>query len=201
MRKSVAIFAAIGVVAVVAAVAYLAFSPSSLAVFEEDLDAVLFSDWKAHNRKAYFNAEEHNYRLNVFKNNLQEIRSHNANPEKSFTKGVNMFADLTSAEFKRLYTGAVKPDILEEVPEVLYDETNLASSIDWVSKGGVTAVKNQGACGSCWSFSATGTLENIYFQKHNSLKSFSEQQLVDCTQGQGNYGCNGGWPYLSFRYW
>ena len=201
MKKSVAILATVGVVAVIAAIAFVAYSPSALAAFEEDNDATLFNDWKVHNRKVYFNAEEHNYRLNVFKTNLQDIRSHNANPDKKWTKGVNMFTDLTSEEFKRLYTGAVMPDVLEAVPEELYDESNLQSSVDWTKKGAVTGVKNQGACGSCWSFSATGTLETAYYLSKGSLKSFSEQQLVDCTYGSGNYGCNGGWPYLSFKYW
>ena len=67
----------------------------------------------------------------MFKTNLQDIRTHNANPDNTWTKGVNMFSDLTSDEFKRLYTGAVIPDVLEAVPEELYDETNLQSSVDW----------------------------------------------------------------------
>ena len=71
-----------------------------------------------------------------------------------------------------------------------YSETN-TNDIDWEDLGAVTPVKDQGQCGSCWSFSATGGVEGAYQIKNGELKSFSEQQLVSCSTA--NYGCNGGW--------
>lgn len=82
--------------------------------------------------------------------------------------------------------------------ETPVDLSTLASSIDWVAKGAVTAVKDQGQCGSCWSFSTTGALEGAYFNKYGTLRSYSEQHFVDCDNRKNfavkgtDMGCNGG---------
>merc|ERR1711965_205711 len=68
--------------------------------------------------------------------------------------------------------------------------TSLPDSVDWTSKGAVTPVKDQGQCGSCWSFSATGALEGAYYVKNGKLNSYSEQHLVSCDTTDA--GCNGG---------
>lgn len=60
-------------------------------------------------------------------------------------------------------------------------------SVDWQARGAVTPVKQQGHCGSCWSFSTTGALEGAHFVKYGTLKSYSEQNLVDCDDADN--GC------------
>ena len=75
------------------------------------------------------------------------------------------------------------------------DKSSLPSTVDWVKNGAVTYPKDQGQCGSCWSFSTTGALEGAYYIKYGILESFSEQQLVDCDNfrnGGKDFGCNGG---------
>jgi xylem cysteine proteinase len=133
--------------------------------------------------------ENHNY--------IEEINSKNL----TYTLGHNQFSAMDESDF-RLYLGLSRILFLDykNQYQTVDSTTNnvivaAAQSINWVTKGGVTPVKDQGQCGSCWSFSTTGAIEGAYFVKTGILESFSEQQLVDCdnhNNGGKDFGCNGG---------
>ena len=75
-----------------------------------------------------------------------------------------------------------------------------AGDVDWEAQGKVAPVKNQRACGSCWAFSAIGSVETLNAIKTGTMIEFSEQELVDCSGSFGNDGCNGGWMDSAFEY-
>jgi len=145
--------------------------------------------------KVYNNDVEFLKRMEIFKNNMALAAEWSHQGEAQF--GATEFADMTPEEFAELY---LMPNLPEyERPEVAsYPEVAAGGSIDWRTKGAVTAVKNQGQCGSCWAFSATENLESVNFLATGQLVTLAPQQIVDCDSAW--YGCSGGWPYGAFQY-
>eukprot|EP00128_Syssomonas_multiformis_P002018 Colp12_sorted_trinity150504_noHs@34171 len=160
-----------------------------------------FKEWVMAHNKIYKNALEEAHRAAIFFDNLQYILEHNAG-NHSYTLGLNTFADLTEEEFRTTVLASYIPARPEGGSVFLAAENvDLPTSVDWRSKGYVTAVKNQQQCGSCWTFSTTGSVEGQHFKKTGKLVSLSEQQLVDCAGSKWqNNGCSGGLMDNAFKY-
>jgi len=158
-----------------------------------------FDLFKLKYNKVYATADEHSARLRIFSDNLDFVNNWDV-AAKGFEVEINKFADLTNKEFVSLYTGLNITKTYKVVEEKVGGPRVQGDTVNWVNKGAVTGVKNQGQCGSCWSFSTTGSVEGAHFLATGSLVSLSEQNLVDCSTAEGNEGCNGGLMDDAFQY-
>ncbi|EGR30544.1 papain family cysteine protease, putative [Ichthyophthirius multifiliis] len=158
---------------------------------DENLMA-LWQGFKATYGKKYADPDFEAYRIRVFAQNLKRI-------EGDETKGITQFMDLTTEEFKQTYLTLKLKSTEQPITIHSKDEPTY---VDWVSKGKVTKVKNQGQCGSCWAFSTTGSVESalILAGKQSKSVDLSEQELVDCSTNYGNDGCDGGLMDYGFQY-
>jgi len=159
-----------------------------------------FINFMGHHNKQYKSDEEFMQRLSVFQTNLKRYDEWNSNSTPgSAWFGVTQFSDLTDEEFSEMYLMKNLPPY-EPTGGLLEVDMNVKAPTtwDWRTKGVVSAVKNQGQCGSCWAFSATENIESVWKIKGNSLPILSPQQIVDCDKDC--YGCGGGWPYRAVNY-
>jgi len=173
----------------------------SIAVAYSDLEyRQAFTAWmQEHNR--IYSAEEFQPRFAAFKDNMDYVRDWNAKNSQTVL-GLNKMADLTNKEYRSIYLGLrlTAAPRSGDAMKLSTTRVNANATVDWRTKGAVTAVKDQGQCGSCWSFSTTGSVEAAHFFATGNLVSLSEQNLVDCSTAEGNEGCNGGLMDDAFTY-
>jgi cathepsin L len=162
-----------------------------------------FDQWKADFNKKYESVEVEGNKYLIFLDTWRSIVEWNENPQGNWTQKVNQFTDMTREEFTAWIRRGSPPKRAYARGDNYWADLShveVPKSVDWTTKGVVTPVKNQGQCGSCWSFSTTGCIECRYAIKNGVLNSLAEQQLVDCSGSYGNQGCNGGWPYKAMEY-
>jgi KDEL-tailed cysteine endopeptidase len=161
-----------------------------------------FTNFQERFRKRYEDIEELETRFKIFRSNLRNIILHNLDYTQNFTMGINQFTDLTPQEFKEQYVSGLLVGSYGCKTYSSSAATGVPSSMDWRNKGAVTSVKDQGQCGSCWTFSATGAIEGAWAIAKGQLVDLAEQQLVDCATGvlYGSHGCSGGQMEGAFKY-
>ncbi|CAF1334261.1 unnamed protein product, partial [Rotaria sordida] len=182
-------------------------------IFSESDRGAAWKKYKSDFGKKYSSDGEEAYRRNICKASMDKMDKHNREADlgkHTYKMGVNKFCDLTDEEFKKVWLSGVKvPNDTFATKNDKEKRSNRMSrampppSLDLRNSGGVSAVRNQGSCGSCWTFSAVAAIEFAYWKKTKSLMDLSEQQLVDCTYVGTGYpygGCKGGWMSDAFTY-
>jgi hypothetical protein len=182
--------------AVILAKPLLPTLPDTVEEINEELAGRYFRDFLVAFQKTYSN-EEYVQRYVIFKENLKRTVQMNID-HGSPVFGITKFSDLTPEEFRNSYLNfrplprnSSQVVVAQPVGEPL-------DSIDWRTKGAVTAVKDQGQCGSCWAFSATEEVESMWFLANHPLGELSPQQVVSCDKTDG--GCNGGDTITAYAY-
>ncbi|KAK7100164.1 digestive cysteine proteinase 1-like [Littorina saxatilis] len=166
---------------------------------------ILFKRFKNAHGKVYDSDAEHQNRQHVFRQNLRYINSKNR-AGLTYTMAVNHLADRTGAELKMLRGFRRTKNYKDGVVGLPFNKTEFAKKApmpdqkDWRLFGAVTPVKDQAVCGSCWSFGTTGTIEGAYFLKTGKLVRLSQQELMDCSWGEGNNACDGGEDFRAYNY-
>eukprot|EP00727_Mastigamoeba_balamuthi_P001295 m51a1_g11162 hypothetical protein (323) ;mRNA; f:287086-288113 len=161
-------------------------------------DKEQWSSFKAAFGKHYSSALEEEYRFKVFLENLRAAAALQAD-DSSAEYGATKFSDLTPEEFARTHMNLDARWVskwVDSLPAFAGAKSQGGQDIDWVAKGLVTSVKDQGDCGSCWTFSVAGAAEGCYASKYGRLSpDLAPQQILDCCQEEGSDGCDGGWPH------
>jgi len=186
MKSTLVVLALLGL-----ATAFVANTENAATVSE-------FLQWKDQFGKVYDSEDALDHAFeNWVATKARNVELRQQHPDAEF--GMTKFADLSPAEFKKMYLNARVDGISAAIQQVTpVSKAATPTTFDWRSKHAVSPVKNQEQCGSCWAFSTTESVESQWFLANNSMPILGPQQIVDCdTQSSG---CNGGWTYWAFEY-
>lgn len=168
-----------------------------------------FQSYIAQYGKTYLSPADFGARLTTYLDNVKKIQDHNSNAGAGFKMVVNRFTDLSSEE-RSQFLGLAKADkpvpksdnVTPEASGLTSENTfaGLPRKVDWRERKIISPVKDQKSCGSCTMFATAGLVESWYLRSNGRAHNLSEQELVDCTKRDGNYGCEGGLNENNLKY-
>ena len=180
-------------------VCYTTTNPNSF----NDLQS--FNTWRQEHNKGYYNIRNLSEHFDNWFDNRDFVNNYNYRHRNSHVDhhhlSLNQFADIHHEEWsERDGVNFVLNEQCLSLPTTSPLDHSLPNSVDWRKHNLVTEVKNQGQCGSCWAFSAVGSMEGAHAKATGHLVSLSESQIVDCDVNGSDFGCDGGWMDGAFQY-
>lgn len=136
--------------------------------------------------------------LKSFKRYKTQVDQINSDPDSTFSAQINAFSVYDEQEIAAHLGLNLTLKAGSEQITPLLGNPQIPDEVDWVSEGFQTPVKSQMLCSVCWAFSAVATLEGEYFLATGDLVSFSEQEMVDCSDEFAS--CHPGDPRKPVRY-
>ena len=177
---------------------------SAAPVFPEEAN---WSAFKLAHGRQFSSAADESARFQIYRDNVQYILEENSK-NHSYTLGITRFADMTTQEFEDRYfpEPGSQHNNASLAPAGLHQWASgeeLPASVDWQAAGATNPIQDEnenGCYGACYAFAAAGAIEGAFKIKTGKLRAISEQQLVDCSSGFGNHGCQGGLMNYAYNY-
>jgi len=152
-----------------------------------------------HGRSYLQGSAEFTERKALYEQRKVDSDAHNSNPNRLWTAGVNKLWDWTEAELKTLrgWDGSAMPAGgssrgVRKHATFLQQQEDLPSEKMWTDLATAQHIRNQGDCGSCWAIAASTVLEGHAEIYTGKPRTFSAQQIVQCTPNPRHCGGDGG---------